>query len=419
MTTPKGIAGSASPTEETTASTVKLLFSGDLCVSNRVARMLANDDVAGAFGDTRHCFAESDIAIVNLESPLSQSQRPLAKLGPNFQGPPAAARALKSAGIDVCCLANNHILDYGETGLAQTLRHLKAAGLRHTGAAMNPKKADAPLRIQARGIRIALINAAIVEGALPLDACSVARLDPLALRRAVARERKRTDIVIPVLHAGREEVLVPSPGLQALARELVEAGAAAVVCHHPHTPQGIETYRGCPIAYSLGNFLFDWPDPEPHTDTAFLLELHLSNTGVSGMRLHPFRKSATGGAELLRGAEKQAYLQFVRDLSTPLRRPDEFRGLWREQCRPQLSAYYAKRLARGADVLTRDADARLKAQLTFLNVMEDLEHGETIKEALRAEALGLKRNRQARRQLDAWRERLVGFAKRKPERVPN
>jgi poly-gamma-glutamate synthesis protein (capsule biosynthesis protein) len=387
-----------------------VLFAGDLCPIHRVNEMLAAGDVAGAFGDTLDLFRGSDLAVVNLEAPLCAGGRPIAKLGPNFRANPRVAAALKQAGVDLCCLANNHTMDQGSAGLRETLRHLEREKVRHVGAGMTPKAAMRPLRLSVNGVRLSLLNAAIIEGRLDLEGAGAWKLDRLALRRAVTRERARGSLVIPIVHAGREEVLFPSPGTRDLCRDLIDAGAAAVVCHHPHVPQGLETYRGCPIAYSLGNFMFDWHEPEPHTDSSFLLELRLSKTRVSGWRLHPFRKSHTAGVMRLRGAKRSQYLSFIRRLSRPLRDEREYRRLWREQCRPQLAAYYEKRLARGADLGSLDAGLRLKAMLTFLNAMEDLEHGEVIKECVRNAALGRDReDRCARHELDRLRGELEGF----------
>jgi poly-gamma-glutamate synthesis protein (capsule biosynthesis protein) len=389
-------------------SGARLLFAGDLCAIHRVNAMLADGDVEGAFGDALGVFRKSDLAVVNLEAPLCRREAPIAKLGPNFRSDPAVARALKSAGVDVCCLANNHVMDQGARGLRETLRVLKAAGLPHVGAGTDFAAACAPLRVSAKGVRLTLFNAGIVEGALSDDGPGAARLNPLALRRDVAAEAARGAVVIPVVHAGREEVLFPSPGMRLFCRDLIDAGAAAVVGHHPHVPQGIETYRGRPIAYSLGNFLFDWPEPEPHTDCSFLLELRVGARGVTGWETHPFRKSATGGAELLRGRARTAFLKLLDDLSMPLADDKKARRMWIEQCRPQLVSEYMKRLARGVDLTSSDSEKKKRAQLTFLHYCSAiLEHAEVIESALRSELTQPGRSDRAmRRTLDCLNRRL-------------
>ncbi len=390
---------------------LRAIFTGDLCPIHRVERMLAAGDLAGAFGDTLGLFAAADLAVVNLEAPLCRARSPIAKCGPNFRSDPRVAGALAAAGVDVCCLANNHMMDQGAAGLRGTLAALDAAGLKHVGAGPDQAAAGGPLVVRAGGLRVALLNFAIVEGALRADGPGAARIDVLAARRAAVRAGEGGALVIPVLHAGREEVLFPSPGLRSLCRELVEAGAAAVVCHHPHVPQGIELWRGRPIAYSLGNFLFDWPEPEAHTDSSFLLELGLSRGGVVELAVHPFRKGPSGGAELLEGRERAAWLGFLGDISRPLGDERLMKRLWAEQCRPQLDAWYVRRLERAANLQSTSAAERRRAEVTILNLMEDLEHGEVVKQALRERTTGGERvDRVARRTLDGLNCRLRALA---------
>jgi len=204
---------------------------------------------------------------------------------------------------------------------------------------------------------------------------------------------------------------LPSPGMRELCRELVDAGATAVVCHHPHVPQGIELYNGRPIVYSLGNFLFDWSETEPETDTSFLLELALSQAGVSELAVHAIVKTDKGGADLMRAPQRSDYLAFIEEISEPLGQDEVFTALWREQCRMLLASWYEPRLARGAMIASQDPGERRRAQLTFLNLLENDEHGEALKESLLALATGRDRpDPEVRLVLEGLMNRLKGFA---------
>jgi poly-gamma-glutamate synthesis protein (capsule biosynthesis protein) len=405
----------------------RALFAGDLCPIHRIEAMLAADDVDAAFGDTRGPFRRVDLAVVNLESPLCADAAPIDKLGPNFRARPAVAAALADAPVHVACMANNHSLDQGPGGLLATLDALDAAGIAHVGAGRTPAEARSPLAAPAGEVEITLLNVATLEGAVPRTGPGAAAIRHFDDLHAVAVAAAAGRTVVPVVHTGKEQVLFPSPHLQGFCRALVDAGAAAVVCHHPHVPQGLEVYRGAPIAYSLGNFLFDWHEPEPETDSSFLLELGFANAPAGGrggedrartgaaavaeMVVHPFARTDAGGIALLQGGRRADYLGLIADLSRPLRRPDELRPLWQEQCRALYETWYRPRLRRGEQIDSDDPAARRRAQLTFLNLLGLDEHGVVAQEALHQRVTGCAEpHPERRRTLDALMARLRSFA---------
>jgi len=127
--------------------------------------------------------------------------------------------------------------------------------------------------------------------------------------------------------------------------------------------------------------------------------------------VHPFRKGPSGSAELLEGRERAAWLRFLGDISRPLGDERLMKRLWAEQCRPQLDAWYLRRLERAAKLASPSAAERRRAQVSILNLMEDLEHGEVVKQALRQRATGAERvDRVARRTLDGLNRRLRALA---------
>jgi hypothetical protein len=266
--------------------------------------------------------------------------------------------------------------------------------------------------MEAGGLRLAFLNLAEAEFARSSGGPGAAGLDPVANCRAVAESAERADAVIVFLHAGCEQVLFPSPAMQRRCRELVDAGAAAVIAHHPHVPQGIELWRGRPIAYSLGNFLFDWPEPEPECDSSFLLELSLGRSGVVELAVHPFRKSRSGGAELLAGAERAAYLSFLDELSAPLADPAATARLHDAQCALLWETRYRARLARVAELDSADPEARSDARLSVYNLFQCEAHVEHLARALELLAAGrLASDLAAREQIEALMDRLKAFGR--------
>jgi len=395
----------------------RALFAGDLCPIRRIETLLASGAIDAAFGDTRELFRRADLAVVNLESPLCTAQAPLAKLGPNFRAAPAVAAGLAAVPVHVACLANNHSLDQGVGGLLETLEALEAAGIAPVGAGRTPADARSPLAVCAGEAEVVLVNIATLEGAVPRGGPGAAAIDHFNDLRTVAELARGGRLVIPVVHTGKEQVLYPSPHLIGFCRALAEAGAAAVVCHHPHVPQGVEIHQGVPIAYSLGNFLFDWREPELETDSAFLLELGFAAADgaergrVAEVVLHPFARTETGGVARLHGRRRADYLTLIADLSEPLTRPDELQRLWREQCRVVFEAWHLPRLRRGAWLESDDPAERLRAQLTFLNLLGLDEHGVVVEEGLRQLVTDSARlDPAARKILDERMQRLRAFA---------
>jgi poly-gamma-glutamate synthesis protein (capsule biosynthesis protein) len=204
-------------------------------------RIAAAGDLHLGAGLTASPFADAslldgDVRLVNLEGPLT-ARGPAGEQ--RFAFDPARAGWLRGA-VDVASLANNHALDQGAAGRDDTVRALAGAGV---AAAYEGHDTV----VERRGRRVTVIARAFAPDA-DLDGASAA-----ALVTAVARAARPT---LVTLHWGHTGMLLPSAEERALAHRLIDAGAAAVLGHGPHTMQGVETYRRGVIAYSLGNFAF-------------------------------------------------------------------------------------------------------------------------------------------------------------------
>ena len=205
-------------------------------------------------------FREADLVIGNLESPLLNTGEAI----PNkctLRGNPGWADILREANIGLVSLANNHVMDYGEAGLMQTIKHLDQNQIIHVGAGTNINEAAAPRFLEIHGIRLALLARSSVIVSSPTYAkdkrAGVAFFDKRETILAVQNCKKEADAVLLLFHWGLENYHYPSYHQRQLARELLEAGVDIVVGHHPHVVQGIEKINGKEVVYSLGNFQFD------------------------------------------------------------------------------------------------------------------------------------------------------------------
>jgi poly-gamma-glutamate capsule biosynthesis protein CapA/YwtB (metallophosphatase superfamily) len=217
-----------------------------------------------------------------------------------FRSPPADAGALRAAGFTVLNLANNHSLDYGGVGLADTVAALDATGLAHTGEPGRAARArKQPVRVSVLGFSYAGLNGGV--------------LDPAGSAELVRQADRWADVVVVTMHAGAEghdRGHVPNGpethlgenrgDLRAFAHAVVDAGADLVVGHGPHVLRGLEWYGGRLIAYSLGNFAgYRTLRTEGPGGVSAILRVTLRGDGSwSAGRLVPTRLDGTGTASL-------------------------------------------------------------------------------------------------------------------------
>lgn len=207
--------------------------------------------------------SSADVAVVNLETAVTERGTPAPKQYA-FRAPVAGLQALRAAGVDVATMANNHGMDYGEVGLADSLAASRSTGFPVIGIGENAAQAYAPWRTVVRGTRVAVMGATQVLDDVVRTAwtatdthaglASAKEVDRfLAAVRAV---RPTTDVLVADVHWGVEGATCPTPTQQTLARQLVDAGADVVVGSHSHRVEGAGRLGGALVDYGLGNFVF-------------------------------------------------------------------------------------------------------------------------------------------------------------------
>ena len=212
------------------------------------------------FADVTRHFRQSDLVVGNLECALIEKGDPIAGKC-TLRGSPGWAAVMGSAGIDLVSLANNHLMDYGSSGLFSTIDALARAGIRYVGAGRNRREACSPIFVDVAGRRLAFLGRTAVIVSSPSyasnDSPGVAFLDREETAATIKSCRSEADLVIHLIHWGVEEYSYPSPTQRQLARQLVDAGVDVILGHHPHVLQGFEYCGQTLIAYSLGNFVFN------------------------------------------------------------------------------------------------------------------------------------------------------------------
>jgi hypothetical protein len=242
-----------------TPASFTLQWVGDIALSTE--RGLPSGGLLGAVHAMRGYLGSADLTVGNLEGTLSVGGASKCGAGPGggacfaFQAPPGYATQLHAAGFDLVNQANNHSMDYGESGRVQTLAALRRAGVAQTG-----------LPGEITSVRVGATNVAFL-GFAPYS-FDADLLDIPAAQALIRRARRRARVVVVLIHAGaegadqdhtpygEEHFLGEDRGdPRAFAHAAIDAGASLVLGSGPHVIRGVERYRGRPIAYSLGNFI--------------------------------------------------------------------------------------------------------------------------------------------------------------------
>ncbi len=291
-----------SPIPEVTKPPVlKLVAVGDIMLGRSVGKRLEKTSKGydTAFSDVSGLLKQGDVVFGNIESPITESMHSLSKDKKIvLKSSPRCIDSLKSAGFNLFSLANNHILDYYDTGLFDTIDLLDRNGFKHSGSGKNLEEARKPAIMVKNGIRMGLLaysdmtqyiyagNPAI-RFAAGLDKAGVAPREYEAIKEDIAALRGQVDLVAVSLHWGVEESFTVTPEQVEFAHKLLDDGADMILGHHPHQFQGIEIYKGKPIIYSMGNFIFDQNDAE-NMET-FIMEMNFEGVKLKSLEAVPVK----------------------------------------------------------------------------------------------------------------------------------
>jgi poly-gamma-glutamate synthesis protein (capsule biosynthesis protein) len=252
--------------QKTQEEHLSICFTGDVLLDRGVREQINKKGISYLFASVAPLFRSSDATIINLECPVTRTVSPVNKKY-IFRGEPEWLPVLKETGITHATLANNHSMDQGRGGLEDTHRHLTQNGIIPVGYGKNIKEANKPVFISKNGIEVAIFNSVTVplENWVYLEdrpgVCQ-ASVDILAEEIKKLKAGKPDCHIAVILHWGIEFRKEPVIRQRKEACQLIDAGTDIIIGHHPHVLQKEEIYKGKPIFYSLGNFVFDQSTPE-------------------------------------------------------------------------------------------------------------------------------------------------------------
>lgn len=279
---------------------LRFMAVGDIMLGRGVGmRLQKAGSYEKAFEKVASVLKQGDIVFANLESPLTNSSHGLdSKRKIVLKGKPEAVSALTSAGFNLVSLSNNHMMDYYEKGLFDTMSLLEKNNISYAGSGKNIEEARKPVIIEKNGIRIGLLAYTdmaelIFAGEPYLSFAAGANKSGLVPRKYeiikedVIKLRGQVDLLAVSLHWGVEDSFIIAPEQVEFAHNLIDDGVDMILGHHPHQFQGIEVYKGKPIFYSMGNFLFDQNDPE--NMESFIIDMKYSGTELTELSAIPVR----------------------------------------------------------------------------------------------------------------------------------
>ncbi|MDR2172338.1 MAG: CapA family protein [Planctomycetaceae bacterium] len=324
---------------------MRILIGSDICPINRNEITLCEARIAAK---TKDFFCGYDLFLANLESPLTERVSSCCKYGESFMASPKTLAGLKSIGINLLSLANNHIMDQGVEGLRETIAALNAYKINWFGAGDNLAAAARPYFFQCG------------ENMIGLLAFSEPFFAAASRRRAGANIFETPHIVrsfiglpencfkIILLHGGNEHCHLPNPLIKDTARMLAELGAGLIIVQHSHCIAGYEKWKNAMIFYGQGNFIFDYPIASQSWFKGILIEIIVSNNRMNNFRIIPFEQAAGESLiTILEGEQKNSLLDEIEQYSKILCDDDKYEIEWDKYCEELRRSYQSIILGHG------------------------------------------------------------------------
>jgi poly-gamma-glutamate capsule biosynthesis protein CapA/YwtB (metallophosphatase superfamily) len=225
----------------------------------------AKGDPSYFLGGVKEVFASDDLTIVNLEGTLTESTTRADKTFA-FKGDPSYTQILTQGSVEAVNLANNHSHDYGEQSYTDTIRYVEQAGITSFGYDRSA------VYTTASGAKVGLVGTYELADGIGCKDGMLEQID--------AVKKQGAELIIASFHWGAEKETTPDSVQRELAHAAIDAGADLVLGHHPHVLQGIETYHGKKIVYSLGNFCFGGNSNPSDKDTMIYQQTFYLDNGA-------------------------------------------------------------------------------------------------------------------------------------------
>lgn len=270
--------------------TTTLLFVGDIMLSRFIGEIMEkNKDYSFPFEFSSDFLKRADLVFGNLEGPISDKGKNQGSIY-SFRADPRVIEGLIGSGFDVLSIANNHIFDWGQEALLDTINKLKENGISYIGAGENYQDANEIKIKEINGIKFGFLG---LTNLYPKSfwakdnqtGLTEFNEDKIVEKIKKTKENKVADIVIISLHWGEEYQTVSDQFQKDLAHKLIDLGADIIIGHHPHVAQELERYKNGIIFYSLGNFVFD-QNFSKETMQGLVAEVKLKDSKINKVNIY-------------------------------------------------------------------------------------------------------------------------------------
>ena len=248
------------------------------------------------YGNLSSYFEKGDLNITNLETVIDIKSRKFNKSAPKIINKPQVLSSLKSINTNLVCLANNHIMDNGVSGLKNTIKYLKKYKINYVGAGFSQREIYNPFLFKKNKQKIAIINTSEGEESNEKynNNIGASFIESYKVIDQIRFYKSKGYLVILISHAGVEFIPTPPPYIKEIYKNFVNEGADLVVGHHPHVPQGFEIYKNAAIFYSIGNFTVWRQNLRKNCYHSFFLNLNIQDNKIANINLIPYQFSKNG-----------------------------------------------------------------------------------------------------------------------------
>ncbi|MFC1842423.1 CapA family protein [Candidatus Dependentiae bacterium] len=303
--------------------TITIGLAGDTMLGRLVNKKMDQVGHTYIWGNMLPILKKNNLNIVNLETTLTNSEKKAPKIF-NFKATPDKVKALQEANVHVVNLANNHMLDFYDEGLIETLDTLDKEGIKHVGAGRNIAQARTGIIIEKNGIKIGVIGYTDYpqewKAGKNKPGTNVVTIGDIAqIKQDIKNLRKQVDILVLSIHWGPNKRKRPTPEFKTFARQIIDAGVDIIHGHSAHIFQGIEIHNKKIIFYDTGDFVDDYMvGPEIRNDWSFLfqvtVEKHGNKTKIKNLKLIPLLIDNMQ-VNLATGTEKEKIINYMKMLS--------------------------------------------------------------------------------------------------------